>query len=368
MPAAKSSSPCSEQVAALVAAVDRAPDEASIRATFRHRFGRLRREWPLHPAGATPARTFEEAALPAREIAAECLPLGVGIVMHLYPLCALRCVPLPWFAPESARRTRLLRAIDRDALILANAGSERSSDVRAPVTVTRDRRGLRVDGSFDYVSLANVADLVLFSAPLAGSDQTAFCIADLRDEGVCIGASRFDGSMRLSDTCAVSFSNHVVPTERSIVVPGEAALNCMAQYQRAWFQLLLSESYLARVERLQQQWSLPLPADHLASRNELSCLRSYALHLLDDARTPSQIAELAGVSAAIKLRVSLLCQATAGAVLAHDAAAANELGFLRLQPTADDKILQELRRQQPERTPLLAQLRLFATAHTPCSC
>ena len=60
--------------------------------------------------------------------------------------------------------------------------------------------------------------------------------------------------MRLSDTCSVTFDNHRVPADRYIEVPSESALNCMAQYQRSWFQLLLGEGYLARIETLQRQW------------------------------------------------------------------------------------------------------------------
>ncbi len=221
----------------------------------------LRAELNLHPAESTAAATFEAAAQTARSVAVECLPLGIALVMHLYPLCALRCVPLPWWSSANLRRTRLLHAIDRRSLILANAGSERAAGAHAPVTLTRTRDGIRVDGTYDYVSLAHVADVVLFSAPLAGSACSVFCAADLRGDSVRIGDSRFNGSMRLSDTCSVTFDNHHVPTERYVVVPNESALNCMAQYQRSWFQLLLGESYLARIERLHRQWELPRPTE-----------------------------------------------------------------------------------------------------------
>ena len=120
------------------------------------------------------------------------------------------------------------------------------------------------------MSLAHVADVVLFSAPLAGSTCTVFCAADLRGDSARIGASRFGGSMRVSDTCSVTFDNHRIPADRCVVVPNESALNCMAQYQRSWFQLLLGESYLARIEHLQRQWELPRSAAEIASLNEVS--------------------------------------------------------------------------------------------------
>ena len=55
-------------------------------------------ELDLHPAESTAAATFEAAAQTARSVAVDCLPLGIALVMHLYPLCALRCVPLPWWS------------------------------------------------------------------------------------------------------------------------------------------------------------------------------------------------------------------------------------------------------------------------------
>ena len=121
------------------------------------------------------------------------------------------------------------------------------------------------------MSLANVADIVLFSAPLAGSQHAMFCAADLHGDSVRIGGPRFRGSMRLSDTCSVTFDNHRVPASRCIEVPTESALQCMAQYQRSWFQLLLGESYLARIEHLQRSGNWRAPSQQIAELNELAC-------------------------------------------------------------------------------------------------
>ena len=312
------------------------------RTEFRRRFGRMRTEQNLHPAGPTAAATFEAAAITARAVAADCLPLGVAIVMHLYPLCAMRFVPLPWWSLANLRRSLLLRDIDSRSQILANAGSERAAGAPQPVTVTRVRGGVRIDGTYEYMSLANVADVVLFSAPLAGSDSSMFCAADLTGDSARIGSPKFRGSMRLSDTCSVTFNNHRVPVDRCTEVPTESALQCMAQYQRSWFQLLLGESYLARIDRLQRQWGLERSVAQIADLNELACMREYALRLLGDAAVPSTLDSLARVTAAMKLRVSWHAQSTAAALRDLDETAAGELGFLRLQPTSDERILRSL--------------------------
>ena len=322
--------------------LSRSTDIDAGRGQFLGRFDQLRAELDLHPAESTAAATFEAAATTARTVAAGCLPLGIAIVMHLYPLCAARCVPLPWWSPANLRRALLLRAIDRRSLILANAGSERAADAHAAVTLNRAAGGVLVNGTFEYMSLANVADIVLFSAPLTGSINTMFCAADLQGESVRIGPSKFAGSMKLSDTCSVTFDNHRVPSHRCIEIPDEGALNCMAQYQRSWFQLLLGESYLARIERLQREWNLTCPVEQMASLNELSRLREYALRLLDEAALPNAVQSLARVTAAMKLRISWHAQATAVALRGIDELSAKELGFLKLQPTSDERILRSL--------------------------
>jgi hypothetical protein len=296
----------------------------------------------LHPTGSLPSAVFEAAATTARAVAVDCLPLGIALVMHLYPLCVLRCVPLPWWSTANLRRALLLRAIDRRALILANAGSERAAGAHAPVTVTPAPGGVRVDGTYDYVSLANMADIVLFSAPLAGSACTMFCAADLRSPNVHIGDPKFGGSMRMSDTCPVTFENHFVPAERTLVVPTEGALHCMAQYQRSWFHLLLGEGYVARIERLQREWNLPRSTEQIASLNELALLKQYSLRLLDEGATPSVVEPLCRATAAWKLRISWLGQSVAAALRGRDETSAKELGYLRLQPTSDERILRSI--------------------------
>jgi alkylation response protein AidB-like acyl-CoA dehydrogenase len=227
-------------------------------------------------------------------------------------------------------------------LILANAGSERTAGAHEPVALTRTRTGLRVDGTYDYVSLAHVADIALFCAPLTGSANVMFCAADLRGDSVRIGESRFSGSMGLSDTCSLTFVDHRVPARRCIEIPGESALQCMSRYQRSWFELLLGEAYLARIDQLQQAHGLPRPVEQLASLNELAQLREYALRLLDDAAEPRAVESLSRVTAAMKLRISWMAQATAAAVRGHDDVAANELGYFRRQPTSDERILNSI--------------------------
>jgi hypothetical protein len=116
----------------------------------------------------------------------------------------------------------------------------------------------------------------------------------------------------------------------------------MAQYQRSWFQLLLGEAYLARIEHLRRQWNLPRTVAQMADLNELACLREYALRLLDQAASPGAMQSLARVTAAMKLRISWHAQSTAAELRDIDEKSALELGYFRRQPTSDERILRSI--------------------------
>ena len=113
-------------------------------------------------------------------LAERCLPLATAIAMHLYPLCALQCVPVPLLSIARIQRALLLNTIRNRSLILANAGSERARGTESPLIAARDASGLTIEGTCEYMSLSSVADVVLFKAHFADSLETALCAADLR--------------------------------------------------------------------------------------------------------------------------------------------------------------------------------------------
>jgi hypothetical protein len=110
--------------------------------------------------------------------------------------------------------------------------------------------------------------------------------------------------------------------------------------------------YLARLERLHQIGALPRTAEQIMSLNELSQLRAYALRLLDDFSSGSDIQPLKKITSAMKLRVSLMAQSTMTALREREDRAsadarqlradATELGFIKSQPTADAIILRSI--------------------------
>jgi alkylation response protein AidB-like acyl-CoA dehydrogenase len=178
-----------------------AGDGPAAREAYREGFRRLRSQLEMYPvSGRRASIIFESAAQTARSLAAGCLPLGIAVAMHLYPLCVLQCMPLPLLSVARFQRALLLRTIRNRSLILANAGGERTRGACHSLVARQDAEGIRIDGTFEYMSLASVADVVLFKAPLADGTSTVLCAADLRADSVRIGGWRFSGSMRLSDT------------------------------------------------------------------------------------------------------------------------------------------------------------------------
>jgi len=138
----------------------------------------------------------------------------------------------------------------------------------------------------------------------------------------------------------------------TVLVADDEVLRCTSDYQRGWFHLFLAELYLARLERLHRAWGLRRSAEEIMSLNELSQLREYALRLLDDFSSGSDIQPLKKTTSAMKLRVSLMAQATMTSLRGREdltpAAArqlradASELCYIKLQPTADETILRSI--------------------------
>jgi hypothetical protein len=69
-------------------------------------------------------------------------------------------------------------------------------------------------------------------------------------------------------------------------------------------------------------------------------LRQQSLRLLDDFAMDVDVGPLTRTTAALKLRVSMMSQTTAAALRSRGLAAeAGGLGYIKSQPTADEKIL-----------------------------
>lgn len=323
-------------------------DEAEQRDAYRRAFERLRSHVAIYPAEATrPSEVFESAAATMQSLARHCLPLAIAVAMHLYPLCALQCFPLPVMSSARLKRSILLWMVRNRSLVLANAGSERARGADQPVSAVEVNGGIRIDGTCEYMSLSSVANVVLLKAVFADG-TCALCAADLRGDSVRIGEWKFSGRMRLSDTSSLTFTDHLVPHGRYIRSSVNDGMQCVSSYQRCWFHLVLAEVYLARLEQLRRMHRLPQDEPYRAHREQVYSLRARSLRQLDDFSS-HDTGPLMRTTSALKLNVSLLAQTTAAELRSHGArtsgeaeglaADASELCHMQWQPTADAKIL-----------------------------
>lgn len=327
-------------VAELAERVADTADERAARHAYRRSFNRLRSQLSLYPSGSRPSEVFESATATARSLGAACLPLAIAVAMHLYPFCVLQCVPIPLLGVARLKRALLLRTIRRRGLLLANTGSERIHGTTTPLIATRAADGVYINGRCEYLSLSSIADIVLFKADLADTNHTVLCAADLRARSVRVGPWKFSGAMELSDTSSVTFVDHRVRNGHYLIIPDHAELGCISDYQRAWFHLFIAEIYRARVEHLRGTCGLPETAEHRVNRDEAARLRRQSLQLLDEYSIGTDVGPLTRTTAALKLRVSMMSQTTAAALRSRGLAAeAGGLGYIRSQPTADEKIL-----------------------------
>ncbi|MBA3772578.1 MAG: acyl-CoA/acyl-ACP dehydrogenase [Ramlibacter sp.] len=192
------------------------------------------------------------------EIGALGVAEGVGACMHLYMLFALATIPLP-DAHLDERRKRLLLQIAERRLLVANTGSDavrRSDNSEQTSTALVDLKDgtYSASGAKTFLSLATVADLVLFTAGPPDA-RLCFCLAPLRDSGVVIGSSEFDSSLNMN-THGLEFKDVIIPEEMVFAPSGNEGGALFHGYQRAVFQATISAVYLgAAFEALKEAGS-----------------------------------------------------------------------------------------------------------------
>ena len=340
-----------QRIANFVAAIAAAGSELQSRELFRLGFPGLASHLRMYPpAGRSPSNVLEAISSEARRVASVCLPLAIALSMHWYPLCALQCASLKPFSLARIHRALLLRRVRANRLIIANAGSERAAGAQEPLIATRVGDGFLLRGTYQYMSLASVADVVLMKARLEEDGRELLCVADLQSPTAQAGAWRFSGPMRLSDTASVTLDDHLVPHGHYLILPQSDVVQCLSAYQRSWFHLLIGAVYMARVERLHIEHRIEVTSQERVERNEIAHLRAYCLCLLDDFAAQRDAGRLLLATSTLKLRISRLTQSTVAVLnqiasqkgdvaLRSDAA---ELEFIQRQPTADHKIIASL--------------------------
>lgn len=177
---------------------------------------------------------------------------GLGAAMHLYMLASFALAPVNDAAVQT-RREEFLRLVEGSRFLIANTGSDaqtRSANAGRSSTVVESADGVSViNGAKTFLSLAEVADLLVFTAQVRDG-TLAFFVAPLRDPAIQIGAAHFDAAFPLH-THSVVFRDLRIP-DRMAFLPNSGqgdALPGLHAFQRALFQSLISAVYLGAARR-----------------------------------------------------------------------------------------------------------------------
>lgn len=196
------------------------------------------------PTDAVLRRAFDTALATG----AHSISLGVAAVMHLYMLGAIATYPLA-DQHASLRRAAMLEQIRAQRWLVANSGSD--MDVRSAntglsaTTAEMMSDGWRINGHKTFVSMATVADLLVFTATEKASSTPISLFAPLHGiEGIRLEASSFPAFLGETGTRSVVMDGLVLPLSNTISGGADAAFGHAHVFQRMWFCALIPAVYL----------------------------------------------------------------------------------------------------------------------------
>jgi alkylation response protein AidB-like acyl-CoA dehydrogenase len=216
-------------------------------------FSNVRQEGSLFPdfsRYSSVKEIFHEMREMLLNIGGNGIPEGVGSLMHIYMLCSIATMPLS--DPEQISNRELwLKRISQERLLIANTGSERVN--RSNNTENTVTQAMAVDGGYvvngekNFVSLAEVADILIFNANVKGSEGFAFFIVPFDRSSILIKESCFDESLGLR-TYSIEFKELFV--DQNMVMKTDSQSTSLAfLYQRSWFLSLVSSVYLGAARK-----------------------------------------------------------------------------------------------------------------------
>ncbi|MEK6152416.1 acyl-CoA dehydrogenase family protein [Flavobacteriaceae bacterium 3-367] len=175
------------------------------------------------------------------------IPVAVALSMHYYMLAALAAYPLSKKSTSYWKREMLLAKIKKERLLIANTGSVRTFKDTAEnsgILARKEKGYYTIQGKAPFMSLAGVADYVVFAAELPSGEKAVFFVP-LDNDQIEFEHTAFGDSMQGSFTKAVKFKNLRVGHANVLSLPDSQASNCeILVYQRAWFQALIPAPYL----------------------------------------------------------------------------------------------------------------------------
>lgn len=168
--------------------------------------------------------------------------------MHLYMLGAIATFPLT--DPESSQwRAAMLSQIEAQRWLIANSGSD--NEVRSANTGTNATTAeimsdaWRVSGHKTFVSMATVADLLIFTATEKASSTPITLFAPLHGtKGIRLEASPLPEILGETGTRTVVMDNLVLPLANTLSGGANVSFGGAHVFQRMWFCALIPAVYL----------------------------------------------------------------------------------------------------------------------------
>jgi alkylation response protein AidB-like acyl-CoA dehydrogenase len=191
---------------------------------------------------------------------------GVGAAMHLYMLTAFATMPLSE-ADLMHRRDVFLAMVLKCRFLIANTGSDaqtRSANAgRSATDAVRVPGGSVINGAKSFVSLVEVADVILFTAK-SDTGRPVFFVSPMADPAIRVGAPHFDSAFPMH-TCSVEFHDLFVPD--NMAFPESASSDVSSHvhiFQRALFQSLIPAVYLGAATRAMKEAAIFAKAARLS--------------------------------------------------------------------------------------------------------
>jgi alkylation response protein AidB-like acyl-CoA dehydrogenase len=183
------------------------------------------------------------------------IPVSVALSMHYYVLASIATYPFTKTSPQYWKREILLNKIKKERLFIANTGSVRTYDNvsgNKGIIAMKEKDNYIVYGEAPFMSLAGIADYMVFTAELSDGGKAVFFAASDNAQ-IEFTDTVFGDTMRGSFTKSVKFKNLRVPVSNVIKLDTDTKEQSeLLIYQRSWFQALVSAPYLGAARRVIQ--------------------------------------------------------------------------------------------------------------------
>ena len=181
------------------------------------------------------------------------IPVSVALSMHYYVLASIATYPFKKTSPQYWKREILLNKIKKERLFIANTGSVRTYDNvlgNKALNAMKEKDNYIVYGEAPFMSLAGIADYLVFTAELSDGGKAVFFVASDNTQ-IEFTDTAFGDTMRGSFTKSVKFKNLRVPVSNVIKLDSHTKEQSeLLIYQRSWFQALVSAPYLGAAQRV----------------------------------------------------------------------------------------------------------------------